>query len=134
MDPIDDPLVGDAIASDYCTTPAGNYFAEVLRSGYCGVAEVFGVGRDTAVGVTGNAASAADAVTGNAAGAADAVSGNAADAANPLNLFGLGAGVAGGGLVATAGLAAVGALAIDQVFFAGAGTASLARRVSGRRR
>lgn len=119
---VNEPASGGA----YCATPGANWLAETLRAGYCGVAEVFGVGRDTAVGVTGNAVAGWDAVTENAATGAADVSDNLSE----VSLFGLGLGLSAGGIVATAAVAGVGAFAVDQLLLGGTYT----RRITGRRR
>lgn len=53
---------------------------------------------------------------------------------NPLNLFGLGAGVAGGGTLAIAGIVTGTALAVDWLAFDGAATRSVVGAVRGRGR
>ena len=113
----------------YCTTPGTNWFAEVLRSAYCGVATVFSVPAETYGGavedVTDTFGGAVEDVTDFGGGAVSDV----ADAANPLNLLGLGFGLSFGGLVAAVGVGTVGAFAVDQLVFAGAGTSNLLRRL-----
>ena len=81
--------------------------------------------QDTAASVVGSGASV---ITGAQDTAAD-IADDLANAANPANLFGLGTGVAVGGLLTASALAIAAAFATDQLVFGGAGTLALARRI-----
>lgn len=119
-------------ADSYCGTPASGWFADLLRSGYCGVATVLSVPADAWVAIAGTAGETATGVASEAGDAAEGVTGNLADAASPLNLAGLGAGIGLGGTLAVVMTGLAAAVLVDQLAFGGAGTASAVRRVTGR--
>lgn len=115
------------VGAGYCTTQGSTWFGEVLRSGYCGAATLFGV---SVGGLTDIADTAGETVQGVASTAGE----TAQSVASPTNAFAGAAGFAVGGIGTTVALAGLGAFAIDQLVFGGVGTASLARRISSRGR
>lgn len=117
----------------YCTTPGSNVVSDTIRSLYCGVATVFSVPADTFGGAVSTGAEAVTTVADTAGETVQTAFNNAAEVASPLNLAGAFLGLSVGGIGATVVVAGLGAFAVDQLVFAGAGTSSLARRM-GRRR
>jgi hypothetical protein len=103
---------------------------DILSAPFEAAADVITGAQNTAASVANSGASVITGAQDTAASVADSLS----DAASPANLFGLGSGVAIGGLLTASALALVAAFATDQLLFGGTGTLTLARAVARRTR
>ena len=112
------PASSSSDAAAFCSGDTANTYVGQFM---CGLAQLSRSAGDTLRGVTANAATAAQGVAGAAAYATNNVF-------NPQNAGAAGAGLGIGLVLAGTGVGVVGAVAVDQLMFGGAGWKSIARR------